>query len=110
MLEDRSVPASLLSALGVGNDAGGTSTNDMAVDTARNRYLTGYFSGTNDFVPARTHPSDADVLTARGSGDAFVAKYAPGDTLVCARRMGGESASSTVSHTSVAQAAAVASG
>lgn len=91
VLEDRSVPsADFLSALGVGNETGGTTARDVAVDAAGNTYLSGEFSGTVDFDPARTHPGDADVLTASGPSDIFVARYAPDDSLVWARRMGGD--------------------
>jgi hypothetical protein len=88
-LEDRSVPAAFGSALGIGNDSGASQARGVAVDAAGNTYLTGRFSGTTDFDPARTHPGDADLLTARGGTDIFVAKYAPDNTLVWARRMGG---------------------
>jgi hypothetical protein len=90
-LEDRSVPAvGFLSALGVGNDTGGSQAIDVAVDAAGNSFLTGSFSGTVDFDPAHAHPGNADVLTARGPEDAFVAKYAPDNSLVWAYRMGGD--------------------
>lgn len=89
-LEDRSVPT-VLSALSVGNDAGHTAAEDVAVDAAGNTYQTGYFGGTVDFDPARALPGNADVVTARGSSDAFVAKYAPDNSLVWVRRMGGDS-------------------
>lgn len=89
-LEAREVPsASLASALGVGGTGGDTAVA-VAVDTAGNSYLTGHFSGTADFDPTHVHPGDADVLTSRGGSDIFVAKYAPDDTLVWARRMGGD--------------------
>ncbi len=78
-LEAREVPAlALLSAVAAGSEVDNpTNTQDLAVDAAGNGYQTGYFSGTVDFDPGRTHPGDADVLTARGELDAFVVKYAP---------------------------------
>ena len=95
-LEARTVPTSgLLSALGVGNTTGVSQGIDVATDAAGNRYVTGHFSGTTDFDPARTHPGNADVLTARGTQDIFVAKYAADDTLVWARRMGGAGGNTT---------------
>ncbi len=90
-LEDRNVPSTdFVSALGVGNATGGSSSRDLAVDAAGNRYTTGSFIDTLDFDPGRTHANDADVLTAVGTGDAYVAKYAPDNSLVWARRMGGD--------------------
>ncbi|MFO0808040.1 MAG: hypothetical protein U0746_05415 [Gemmataceae bacterium] len=94
LLEDRAVPAAgFLSAFTTGGAStiDGSNANDVAVDAAGNTYLTGSFIGTIDFEP--TDPTDAaDTLTARGSTDAFVAKYAPNDTLVWVRRMGGDAA------------------
>jgi hypothetical protein len=89
VLEDRSVPAAFGSALGIGNDSGPSTARGVAIDAAGNTYLTGYFYGSTDFDPARAHPGDADLLASRGGGDAFVAKYAPDNALVWARRMGG---------------------
>lgn len=90
-LEDRTVPSTdLVSAFGVGNATGGSSAWDVTVDATGNRYVTGSFMGTVDFDPGRAHANDADVLTAVGTGDAFVAKYAPDNSLVWARRMGGD--------------------
>ncbi len=50
--------------------------------------MTGYFSGTVDF-----DPSDIalELLTARGTRDAFVAKFDSNNSLIWARRMGGDS-------------------
>ena len=87
VLEDRTVPsATLQSALSV-DSAGGIQAFGLAVDTAGNTYTTGGFYGTADFDPA--HPGTDGVLTALGARDGFVAKYAPDNSLVWARRMGG---------------------
>lgn len=90
LLEDRAVPAAgFLSAFSPASATGSSEARDVAVDAAGNSYLTGFFTGTVDFDPA--DPEDAaDTLTARGSHDAFVAKYAPNDALVWVRRMGGD--------------------
>jgi Beta-propeller repeat len=94
-LEERTVlSVSLGSAMSIGNDTGGSAAADVATDQAGNTYLTGSFSGTVDFDPAAAHPGDTDILTSRGSGDAFVAKYAPDDSLVWVRRMGGDASDS----------------
>ncbi len=89
-LEDRSVlSATFGSALDIGG-AGSDAVFDVAIDAAGNSYATGYFSGTVDFDLSRALPGDADILTSRGSQDAFVAKYAPDDSLLWVRRMGGD--------------------
>jgi hypothetical protein len=91
-LERREVfSTDLLSAFAYGNDVGQTATMDIAADAAGNSYISGYFSGTVDFDPLATHSDNSDVLTARGVKDAFVAKYAPDDSLLWAIRMGGDS-------------------
>lgn len=89
-LEPRTVPsADLLFALGVGSAAGNSWGQDVATDAAGNSYVAGFFAGTVDFDPAGNLPGNADVLTAQGVGDAFVAKYASNGRLAWARRMGG---------------------
>src|SRR5262249_5859359 len=76
----------------IGNDAGSTNAWDVATDAAGNSYVTGWFSGTVDFDQAAAHAGNNDILTARGgTRDAFVAKYAPDDTLKWVTRMGGDS-------------------
>lgn len=103
-LEGREVPtANLLSASGVGSDAGPSEARDVAADAAGNSYVAGYFSGTADFDPGPgTYP-----LTARGGTDAYVAKYAPDGSLVWARRMGGDVVTSSAVYDDWARAVAV---
>ena len=89
-LENREVfAADFDSALGVGNATGSSQARDVAVDAAGNSYLTGSFTGTTDFDPAKTHLGNTDILTAQGGTDAFVAKYAPDNSLIWVKRMGG---------------------
>jgi hypothetical protein len=89
-LEGREVlSATFGSAMGFGGPAG-SDIFDVATDAAGNSYVTGFFGGTVDFDLSQTHVGDVDILTARGENDAFVAKYAPDDSLVWARRMGGD--------------------
>ena len=89
-LEDRTVlSATLGSALSIGG-AASDGVFDIAADSAGNSYVTGYFAGTVDFDLNQAHLGDADILTARGENDAFVAKYAPDDSLVWVQRMGGD--------------------
>jgi hypothetical protein len=85
-----SLPPAFDSVLGVGSDTKSIAPRGNAVDAAGNTYVTGWFAGTIDFDPNVVRPDGTDILTPRGSTDAFVAKYAPDNTLVWARRMGGE--------------------
>ncbi|MFO0841491.1 MAG: hypothetical protein U0797_03690 [Gemmataceae bacterium] len=95
-LEDRAVPTvSLESAFGTSSDAASSQGRDVAVDAAGNSYVTGWFRYTLDFDPANDRLGGADVLTANGSCDAFVAKYAADDSLVWVRRMGGPTSPAT---------------
>ncbi len=55
--------------------------NDIAVDTAGNSYVTGYFSGTAVFGPF--------TLTSAGQDDAFIAKLDPDGNWLWAKRGGG---------------------
>lgn len=64
--------------------------SDIATDGEGNSYVTGLFSGTVDFDVSRIHLGDADILSSRGGHDAFVAKYAPDNSLIWAQRMGGD--------------------
>jgi hypothetical protein len=53
--------------------------------------VTGFFRGTVDFDQTATHAGDTDILTPRGTGgDAYVAKYAPDNSLLWVQRMGGD--------------------
>ncbi|MSR56778.1 MAG: hypothetical protein EXS05_03795 [Planctomycetaceae bacterium] len=90
VLEERALlSAAFGSALSIGNDAS-NSANDVATDQGGNSYNTGYFSGIVDFDQAAAHSGDTDILTARGATDAFVAKYAPDNSLAWVQRMGGD--------------------
>ena len=87
-LERREVfSTDLISAQSLGNSIGNSSANDIAVDTAGNSYITGYFSGTVDFDPSAIEWN----LSARGTRDAFVAKFDSNNSLIWATRMGGDS-------------------
>lgn len=91
-LEDRTVMSVTLgSALTIGNGLESSSALDVATDSAGYSYISGMFAGTVDFDLNNVHVGDADIITARGAGDAYVAKYAPDDSLVWVRRMGGDS-------------------
>jgi hypothetical protein len=91
-LEDRTVPSvGFDSAFGVGNATGPSSVSAVAADAAGNSYVAGTFSGTTDFDPDHVHAGDTDILTCLGDNDSFVAKYAPDNTLIWARRMGNDS-------------------
>jgi hypothetical protein len=64
--------------------AGGGEYNEgskLALDSAGNCYVTGYFSGTANFGGV--------VLTSSGSGDMFVAKYDGAGNVLWAKRWGG---------------------
>ena len=82
----------LFSAISIGNATGSSTAFDIAVDSSDNSsYVTGSFSGTVDFDPSSTRLDNSDILTARGSEDAYVAKYAPDNSFLWAKRMGGDS-------------------
>ena len=70
---------------------GDSSAFAVAADVAGNTYMGGLFTGTADFDRNAVHSGNEDILTARGSGDAFVAKYDPSGQFLWARRMGGDS-------------------
>lgn len=89
-LEGRQVLSAVFdSVVGLGSPPTGSGVVfGNAVDADGNTYVTGQFSKTVDFDPSVVHSDGSDILTALGSMDVFVAKYAPGNTLVWARRMG----------------------
>jgi hypothetical protein len=96
VLEDRTTPAvGFDSAFDFGGSPGSHRGLDIASDAAGNTYLTGYFTGTVDFDPNRDTLGGADVRTALGARDIFVAKYAPDNALVWVTRMGGAAISET---------------
>lgn len=98
-LEERTVfSANFGSALSIG-DTGQDGIYDIEADAAGNSYVAGEFSGTVDFDLCQTHAGDSDILTARGSRDAFVAKYARDDSLVWVLRMGGDAVGSSYTDT-----------
>jgi hypothetical protein len=78
------------SVLTVGTDTGPIMPNDNAVDTAGNTYVTGALRGPMDFDPAAVRPDGSDLLTPRGTSDAYVVKYAPDNSFVWARSMGSD--------------------
>jgi hypothetical protein len=89
-LEDRSVlSATFGSAIALGGPEG-ERVFDLKLDGAGNTYVTGYYMGTADFDQGRVHLGDADILTSKGGTDAFVAKYAPDNSLLWVRSLGGD--------------------
>jgi hypothetical protein len=97
-LEDRTVMSVTLgSAVTIGNGAANSVSTDVATDAAGNSYVSGMFAGTVDFDLSGALPGDADVLTARGSADAYVAKYAPSGSLIWVRALGGDAATDEIS-------------
>ena len=90
-LEDRVVlSAAFDSVLTIGSDTASILPADNAVDAAGNTYVTGILRGVMDFDPSVDRPDGSDILTPRGYADAFVAKYAPDNAFVWARRMGSD--------------------
>lgn len=75
-----------------GGDQGSVLVRDSAVDSAGNSYVTGGFLSTVDFDPGVDRADGSDVLSAKGgvAYDGFIAKYAPDNSLLWARRMGGD--------------------
>jgi hypothetical protein len=95
-LEDRHLLAGLVfdSVLGIGDDANGftiaSNAYDIAVDNAGNKYVTGIMYGTQDFDPGSEWVDGADIITPRGTYEAFIAKYAPDNSLAWVRQMGSD--------------------
>jgi hypothetical protein len=95
-LEDRHLLAGLVfdSVLGIGDDANGftiaSNAYDIAVDNAGNKYVTGIMYGTQDFDPGSEWADGADIITPRGTYEAFIAKYAPDNSLAWVRQMGSD--------------------
>ncbi len=90
-LERREVfSVDFLSGFSLGVDANSPTIYDNAVDSAGNHYVAGYIGGTVDFDPANVHAGNADLLTARGGTDGFLAKYGPNNEFLWARGMGGD--------------------
>jgi len=75
--------ADFSSAVGLGGRY--LSTRSSATDAQGDTYLTGAFGGTVDFNPAGT----ASRLTAAGTQDTFLAKYAPGGGLLWVKDLAG---------------------
>lgn len=73
------------------SDLGAVYSQTVAVDGQGNTYMGGQFSGQVDFDRHVAHPGSSDVVTARGRGDGFVAKYGTTGQLLWVRRMGGDS-------------------
>ncbi|MCA9195434.1 MAG: hypothetical protein KDB03_26870 [Planctomycetales bacterium] len=92
-MEDRRLLAGLDfdSLILASSDTTSVYSNVAAVDNSGNTYMSGRFLGTMDFDSNATHPGNADVLTARGYADAFVAKYDSQGAFLWVRRMGGDS-------------------
>jgi len=91
VIEERTfLSATFGGVITIGSDIGRCATVDVAVDAAGNSYVSGAFSGTVDFDLA--HDTGGDILTARGTHDAYVAKYAADHSLVWVQQMGGGAA------------------
>ena len=94
-LEGRVVLSAVFdSVMGVPSETGnGPLPTSNAVDSFGNTYVAGTFARQTDFDPTVVRPDGSDIVTPRGSTDAFVAKYAPDNSLVWIRRMGGDTTS-----------------
>ena len=76
-------------ALGGSHGEGGTNEiENAATDSDGNVYVGGYFVGQVDFDRDASYSDDRDLLTARGTWDAFLAKYDSDGTLWWVRQMG----------------------
>lgn len=91
LLEGRALLAVVFdSVLTVGNDTASLIPADSAVDAAGSTYVTGMLSGTMDFDPANVRADGADVLTPRGTTDAYVVKYNADNSFAWARLLGSD--------------------
>ena len=82
----------LLGALSFGSDTGSNQAFGVVTDNVGNSYVAGHFSGTADFDQAASYLDARDIATARGTTDAFLAKYGPDDSLIWVRTMGTDGA------------------
>ncbi|WP_165074737.1 NHL repeat-containing protein [Paludisphaera rhizosphaerae] len=90
-LEARTVlSAAFDSVLTVGNDSASVGIRDQTEDASGNSYVTGVIVGTMDFDPAVVHADGSDVLTPRGTNDAYVAKYNADGSFAWARSLGSD--------------------
>jgi hypothetical protein len=90
-LEDRTVLSAVFdSVLAVGNDTVSILPKANAVDAAGNTYVTGILYGSMDLDPGVDRPDGSDILTPPGSASAYIAKYAPDNTLIWARQVGSD--------------------
>lgn len=88
-LESRTLFAlDLLGALSFGSNTGSNQAFGSVTDNVGNSYVAGHFSGTADFDQAASYLDARDIATARGTTDAFLAKYGPDDSLIWVRTMG----------------------
>ena len=95
-LEGRRVfDASFDSLITVGNDTTPILPWDNAVDIAGNSYVTGLLYGEMDMDPGVNRLDRSDILTPRGSSDAFLVKYGPSNEFLWAKRMGSDYIRST---------------
>ena len=90
-LEDRVVLSAVFdSVLTIGSDTASITPTDNAVDAAGNSYVTGILIRPMDFDPANVHSDGSDILSPRGSSDAYVVKYAADNSFLWARSMGSD--------------------
>lgn len=78
------------SVLTVGSDTASIAPLDSAVDGAGNTYVTGSLQAPIDFDPANVHADGSDILTPRGTSDAYVVKYNADNSFAWARTLGGD--------------------
>lgn len=94
-LERREVfAADFASVVNFGSASGSMYQYAIEADAAGNSYATGVFKGTVDFDPIVDRTVPTDILTsANGTEDGFIAKYAPDNTLLWARKIGSNAVS-----------------